>query len=476
MQEKNKAAKDRDVAPDDTPPRDKRACQRFEAEFPVNITIKLGPGSHEIDLGGKTADLSEKGAGLILNSLLPLPSVVDMHIDASPRYKPFQVEAETLWNKTLPEGGPYRAGLRFSKVQDNHLAALKKILTDYSWLDPEFVSLTKELCKSLTQIKDKFDGFDRTDNSAQGQIDFIKSNRSEAFGRLDGYFRKIWEAVKDLEKERYAAHQNYYIQVLGRLLLDPIEINRHVYQKPSGYSGDYIMMDYIYDYHSGDYLGGSAYEKLINNYTCNISISNSNILRKDLLKGKIMEALEDFDTPRVLSLSAGPCRELLELLKEGKISKPLVFKCLDFEKSALDHVDSQIKKIEPLKKQALSIEYIRSNIASLIRDKELKAGLRDCDLIYAFGIFDYLSDKMASRLTKELFRLLRKGGKLVIFNISTKCNDYRAYYELLGEWKLIHRAKEEMLAWIKEMDNSAKIGFESLSNDSGYLCLSIIKL
>jgi extracellular factor (EF) 3-hydroxypalmitic acid methyl ester biosynthesis protein len=153
----------------------------------------------------------------------------------------------------------------------------------------------------------------------------------------------------------------------------------------------------------------------------------------------------------------------------------LVFKCLDFEKSALDHINSQIKKIEPLKKQPLSIEYISSSIASLIRDKGLKARLGDCDLIYAFGIFDYLSDRMASRLTKELFQLLGKGGKLVIFNISSINDNYRAYYELLGEWSMIHRTKEQMLAWTKEIKDPADIGFASLSNSSGYLCLSLVK-
>lgn len=475
MQEKNQAAKSRDLAPNGESHRDKRACQRLEAAFPVNIAIKGRPVSNESDLRGLTTDLSEKGAGLVLDNLPPLSSVVDMYVDASPRYKPFRAEAEILWNMTSSEDGLCRAGLRFLKIDDGHLSALKNILSDYGSLDNAFVLLIKEVRKSLLEIKGEFDAFDRTGSDAQKQIDFIETNKKAIFGRLDDYFHKIWEVIKDLEKDRYTAHQNYYIQVLGCLLLDPIETNRHVYQKPLGYSGDYIMMNYIYDYHGGDYLGGSAYEKLINHYTCNIPISNSNILRKDFLKDKILEALEDFDAPRVLSLAAGPCRELLELLRENRISKPLVFKCLDFEKSALDHINSQIKKIEPLKKQPLSIEYISSSIASLIRDKELKAGLGDCGLIYAFGIFDYLSDRMASRLTKELFHLLAKRGKLIIFNISSINDNYRAYYELLGEWSMIHRTEEEMLSWTKGMGDSAKIGFESLSNNSGYLCLSLVK-
>lgn len=393
-----------------------------------------------------------------------------------PRYQPFRTEAVTLWNKSSFEGdAAFRAGLRFLKIEDEHFLALKKILTDYKLLDSNFDSLIKQICKSLRETKDKFDEFDKANSDGQKQINFIETNKREIFRKLDNYFSEVWKIIKDFEKDRYMVHQNYYIQVLGYLLLDLIEINRHVYQKPLGYSGDYTMMNYIYDYHNNNYLGDSSYEKLINNYTCNIPISNSNILRKDFLKEKVLETLEKKDTARVLSLAAGPARELLELLKENKISKPLVFKCMDSEKMALDYIDNEIKKIEPFKKKALSIEYICKNIISFIRDKELKKRLQNCDLIYAFGIFDYLSDKMASRLTKELFQLLEKDGKLIIFNISLKKNKYRAYYELLGEWKMIHRVKEQMLAWTEEIGNVAKVKFEELFGGSNYLCLSIVK-
>lgn len=66
------------------PAQDKRACQRLEAAFPVNITIKGRANNNENNLCGQTVDLSEKGAGLALNSLLPLSSIVDMYINASP--------------------------------------------------------------------------------------------------------------------------------------------------------------------------------------------------------------------------------------------------------------------------------------------------------------------------------------------------------------------------------------------------------
>ncbi|MDD5561720.1 MAG: PilZ domain-containing protein [Candidatus Omnitrophica bacterium] len=457
------------------PPIEKRAYSRIKAAFPVEVTIKEKTEHNLNSFRGKVIDLHEKGIGLTLDNPLPLSSLMNIHVNASPRYQSFQAEGSVVWNKPFFEDGYFHAGLRFLNIEDRHLFSLKKILADYKLLDEDFALLLEEIRQNLQKIKKNFDSFDRENNEEEKQVDFIEQNKKDVFEKLDGYFNRVGEIIKDFEKDKYLVHQDYYQQILGHLLLELIEINRHVYQKPLGYSGDYTMMNYIYDYHRNKYLGNSSYEKLINNYTCNIPISCSNIKRKDFLKEEILGALGRNNGARILSVVSGAARELIELLNEKKINKPLIFKCLDPEKMALNYIEGAIKKIEPAKKQALSIEYICKNVTSLIRDKEFKETLRDYDLIYAFGIFDYLSDTMASRLTKELFQLLKENGKLIIFNISLEKNNYRSYYELLGEWNMIHRVEEQMLAWTEKIRNKAKVRFEELPGGSNYLCLSITK-
>lgn len=457
------------------PPKYKRAYPRVEIAFPVEVTIRDSLDNQIKTLSGKTVDLSEDGIGLILDTLLPESSTVSVSVNSHPDYKPFQAQASIVWSKPFFKDGYFRAGLHLLRIQDEHLSILRQILTDYKLIDANFVSLIKEIQQFLQQIKQKFDDYDNANDDQQKQINFIEANKKEIFVRLDDYFDRVWKIIKDFEKDKYIVHQNYYQQILGYLLLDLIETNRHVYRKPLGYPGDYIMMNYIYDYHKDNYLGNSAYEKLINNYTCNIPISRSNIKRKDFLKGAILEALESRKEPKILSFACGPARELLELLKEGKINKPVLFTCLDPEKRALDYISAEINKIQPVKKQMLSIKYIYRDIASIVRDKNLRRELEGQDLIYAFGIFDYLSDKMASRLTKELYILLKEEGKLIIFNASLKNNSYRAYYELLGEWNMVHRTEEQMLSWTEDISNVAKIKFEELSRGNSYLCLSISK-
>ncbi len=459
------------------PPRYKRIYPRAEVGFPVEIIVKDSqPSITDKKISGKTVDLSEDGIGLILESLLPRFSVVNININSTPRYSPFQVEAVILWSKPIFKNGYFRCGLHFLKIEGRHLAVLREILSDYKLLDSRFISLTKEMEKFLQEIKEDFDEFDRANKDEQKQREFIQTTKEEIFAKLDDYFAKSWEIVRDFERDKYIVHQNYYQQKLHPLFEEIIEVNRHIYRKPLGYPGDYITMNYIYDYNGNhNYLGNSSYEKLINHYTCNIPISCSNIKRKEFLKEKILETLRNKNNAKVLSVASGPVKELIELLKETKITKLLRFICLDFEKRALNYVKSRIDKIDEKKRAFLSIKYICRDITSIIRDRALKEKLRDQDLIYAFGIFDYLSDRMASRLTKELYQLLGRGGKLIICNASLENSSHRAYYELLGEWNMVHRTKEEMLCWTDGLENVRDIKFEELMDETNYLFLVVEK-
>jgi CheY-like chemotaxis protein len=353
---------------------------------------------------------------------------------------------------------------------------LKKISIKHELLDDKFVSLVEDIKQYMQDVKDKFDEFDMQNNNRQKQIDYIESNKQVIFENFDNYFNKIWDIVKYFGRDKYIAHQGYYQSTLGHLILDFSIVNRYIYQKPLGYAGDYMMMNYIYDYYGNNYLGDSSFERLINNYTCNIPISRSNIKRKEFLKEKIIETLERKKEARVLSVACGSARELIELLNEGKIIKPLLFSSIDFEKKALDYIDSEINKLDGVKKGFLSLRCICRDITSIIRDKKLKNELESQDLIYAFGIFDYLNERMASRMVKELFQLLSDHGKLIICNISSENSSHRGYYELFGEWNMIYRTKEEMLSLTKDINNIAEVNFEDYSFTTNYLFLTIKKV
>ena len=71
----------------------------------------------------------------------------------------------------------------------------------------------------------------------------------------------------------------------------------------------------------------------------------------------------------ILSVGSGSVRELIELVQEGRIIKPLYFDCLDFDKKALDYVRREIEKIDPEKRSHLHLRLINRNLLDIIRVK-----------------------------------------------------------------------------------------------------------
>ncbi len=343
-------------------------------------------------------------------------------------------------------------------------------------LDSNFIDLTQKFKNYLEIIKFKFDEFDNSNQNDGSRNNFVTLQKNNIFVELDFYFEKIWAIVKNISKLDYKLYQDYYQKIILPLIEEPSEVNRQIYRKPLGYPGDYIVMNYIFDYSGNRYLGKCSYEKLINNYTCNVAFAISNVRRKDFFKKKILEIIKKDNGMKILSVGSGPARELLELAEEGKISKKLTFTCLDLENKVLDYVKERVKDLTDESSKFLDINYFHKNIIDLIKDKELKNLLGNQDLIYASGLFDYLRERFASRLTKELFQLLNKGGSLFICNASAVNFSHRAYYELLGEWNMIHRTKEEMLSWAKNLNNISEIKFEDLTDSTNYLFFNIKKL
>lgn len=461
----------------ETKPVYRRAHPRVSIPFPVTLEVKVADDSDTpIKMSGETLNLSEGGLCIVTKKSLPIHSSVKIKIDITSSKSALEADAAIVWIDYKKEKDSFYYGLKFSNIEENYNNLLKETLIKYLFLDERLVALTKDTEFYLHGVMSRFDKFDKMNSSEAARMDFIKKNKKDIFNELDKYFGEAWDIVKDFDRHRYLVHQIYYLQKLKNLFLRG-EVNRHVYEKPLGYAGDYIMMNYIFDY-EGDkkYLGASSFEKLINHYTCNISICFSNIKRKDFFKNKILELLNKKESSKVLSVGSGSARELVELLIENKISHHLTFQCLDLEKNALDYVKTEIDKIDLKKKSLLNISYIYRDVVAIIRDEELKEILKNCDLIYASGLFDYLKSKMASRLTREFYQLLSEDGEMVICNADLNNCIHRAYYEFLGRWTLVYRTKEEMLEWTKDIQGDFKAKFEDVPDAENYLFLSIKKI
>ena len=67
------------------------------------------------------------------------------------------------------------------------------------------------------------------------------------------------------------------------------------------------------------------------------------------------------------------------------------------------------------------------------------------DLIYSAGLYDYLPEPLARRLTQRLLGLLQPQGRLLIANFLPGGSG-RGYMELFMDWPLIVRDADQMTA------------------------------
>lgn len=443
---------------------ERRRVHRFATVLPMQVAGRFY---------GSTINVSSAGACLELPLSTDIRRGIDsvhLRVTESDRV---DVAVKVVWSKPMPSG---KLALAVLFRHPDHVDETLLRSASQAELDARFVAETKRMRDMMQEIKGNCEDRDGEDATKDDQTGFIEKTKREVFGLMDAHYRAIWAIYDELPAESRRPHEKYYQLMLHDLVVEQVEINRHIYQKPLGHPGDFMVMNYIYTYHNGRYLGRSTFERLINHYTCSIPISKSNIGRKEFLKGTIFETITGKAEPTIMSVGAGPLRELFELLEEGRIKTPLSIAAVDFDPKAFDYVHSMLNKLPTDQRRLISVRNVQRNIAELIRNKTLFDDIGPCDLIYASGLFDYLTDRLAAALTSRLYGLLHDRGRLVILNASLQDSSHRAYYEFLGEWKMFHRTEADMLKWVRGLTiQNNRIGFQKRADCPGYLILVVEK-
>ncbi|HKQ70403.1 MAG TPA: hypothetical protein VJT73_13735 [Polyangiaceae bacterium] len=74
--------------------------------------------------------------------------------------------------------------------------------------------------------------------------------------------------------------------------------------------------------------------------------------------------------------------------------------------------------------------------------------LANLDLVYSAGLYDYLTEPVAARLTKTLYSRLRPGGRLLVGNLVEK-PDSTWILEYVVGWHLVYRDDQAMLRFAR---------------------------
>ncbi|MBO9110265.1 MULTISPECIES: class I SAM-dependent methyltransferase [Agrobacterium] len=262
-------------------------------------------------------------------------------------------------------------------------------------------------------------------------------------GALHGLREKLHSSVW---AELIPLVQNH--SVSDYFLEDPF--TRWSFEKPRGYSGDAQLLDFIYGHDSvadkvknATPLGAALY-----NYTKDASSSVAVRERRDLLTRFVDEAAARHGSEtEILTIASGHLREAdaSVALKEGKIRRwvaldqdPLSVGSVarDFNDSCIEAIDGSVRDI-------------------VLRSHELGK----FDLVYAAGLYDYLNDKVAIKLTRRCMEMLKPGGMFLFANFSEDIV-VDGYMETFMNWALLLRSKADMWRIVNASADPASIEAE----------------
>ena len=222
-----------------------------------------------------------------------------------------------------------------------------------------------------------------------------------------------------------------------REFLHQCPFTRHGYQRPRGYAGDAALIDYLYSerleedshLHPGAHIYRFMYQQ---------PSPRSVRERRALLAQQLDSVAAQVDRPRILSVACGHLREAEQSLavKEHRVGELVAF---DQDPLSLAEVTRQ--------HPGPVVQPVCGSVRALLSGRTVFGNL---DLIYSAGLYDYLSDNTARRLTQLLFDMLKPGGRLLLANFAT-CPE-AGYLEAFMDWWLIYRDEAQVQAFTRDID------------------------
>lgn len=227
---------------------------------------------------------------------------------------------------------------------------------------------------------------------------------------------------------------------------DPFTL--HSVQKPRGYAGDAMLLDYIYGQRNGS---TTTIGKSIFDFTTNTPPCRAVRARARIIAGIIDRMARQRKDMRILSIACGHLREaeMSEAVRAGKVSEYVAF---DQDAESLAHVRAHFS--------STNFKTIQGSIAELLLGRLRTLG--QFDLVYAAGLYDYLSQKIATRLTTWMFNTTRARGITLLTNFLHDTAG-AGYMEAFMEWNLIYRSTEEL------RDTARRIPSERITDMKDYV-------
>lgn len=213
-------------------------------------------------------------------------------------------------------------------------------------------------------------------------------------------------------------------------------IAAHASTWPRGYPGDAGMIDEFYE--AGDDSRGMGEEqRRANAYIRQSSPGQSVRYRRMVLAEAINQCAVENRRPAVLSVACGHVREVewSHAMANGLVHR---FVAADQDPRSLETVRERLSPRYP------AVEPTHLSVRGILSGRGTDLG--HFHLIYAAGLYDYLSGPLAAELTAHLFRQLHPGGRLLVGNFSDTVAE-TGFMESVLNWPLNWRSAAEVAAF-----------------------------
>lgn len=264
-------------------------------------------------------------------------------------------------------------------------------------------------------------------------------------------------------------------------LVSPCPMHRRAYEKPLGYAGDYRMMMLMLQ---EGYKGKNIYSRFLHhvskNYSFGKMVKKRELTIRRVIRGAVSSGATSKDHPlRILSLACGPAVELQNLIREiDKIDSPVELILIDQDEETMQYCHEAVSR-EILKRgvdfaSKVNLNCLHLSVRQLLQPKGtlerefIRKNIQGVDLIYSIGLYDYLPQSIAKKLTRTLYRNLRPGGQLWLGNLA-ECPDTTWMMEHVLAWHLEYRTHETMLALAKGLNPEP--AQQRVATDETELCL-----
>ncbi len=182
-------------------------------------------------------------------------------------------------------------------------------------------------------------------------------------------------------------------------------------------------------YFTREFVGDTLFGRFLHSISQGYALGRTVIAREGLMREAVRAAAEaEGEGPvRILSVAAGPALELRRMLRDaGTLRRPLQLLLLDQDEGALEIANRRLQRVLVERDHGVpvTVQCLHFSVKQLLQPRTLEEAavfettLANLDLIYSAGLYDYLPDPVAQRLTRLLHSRTRPGGRLLIGNLT----------------------------------------------------------